>query len=169
MNFARKIFFSRATNFVTKNAPKFSPKFLSLCSVGQKKSRKIPSKFPAKFSKFPCEIKKKKFTDELLQERREPKRCENKRKSPKTVENMRKQAKNSITTRCFTYRNCLKHVQSNLVPSRLLPNSCLLNPGRGPKSNRTSQGFSQLIRLRNTENLVNPFVWTWTWLKHFQT
>ena len=27
-------------------------------------------------------------------------------------------------------RNCSKHVQSNLVPSRLLPNSCLLNPGR---------------------------------------
>ena len=53
-----------------KNAPKFSPKFLSLCSVDQKKSRKIPSKFPTKFSKFPCE-KSKKFTDELLQERRE--------------------------------------------------------------------------------------------------
>ena len=30
--------FLRATNFLTKNAPKFSPKFLSLCSVGQKKS-----------------------------------------------------------------------------------------------------------------------------------
>ena len=28
----------RATNFLTKNAPKFSPKILSLCSVGQKKS-----------------------------------------------------------------------------------------------------------------------------------
>ena len=37
VNFAWKIFF-RATNFLTKNAPKFSPKFLSLCSVGQKKS-----------------------------------------------------------------------------------------------------------------------------------
>ena len=70
--FCTKDFF-RATNFVTKNAPKFSPKFLSLCSVGQKKSRKIPSKFPTKLSKFPCEKKKKKnkFTDELLQERRE--------------------------------------------------------------------------------------------------
>ena len=32
-------------------------------------------------------------------------------------------------------------VQSNSVPSRLLPNSCLLNPGRGPKSNRTSRLF----------------------------
>ena len=38
--------------------------------MGQKKSRKIPSKSPTKFSKFPCE-KSKKFTDELLQERRE--------------------------------------------------------------------------------------------------
>ena len=30
-----------------------------------------------------------------------------------------------------TYRNCLKYVQSNSVPSRLLPNGCLLNLGRG--------------------------------------
>ena len=51
--------FFRATNFLTKNAPKFSPKFLSLCSVGQKNPRKIPSKFPTKFSKFPCEKSKK--------------------------------------------------------------------------------------------------------------
>ena len=35
--FCTKDFF-RATNFLTKNAPKISPKFLSLCSVGQKKS-----------------------------------------------------------------------------------------------------------------------------------
>ena len=56
--FCTKDFF-RATNFLTKNAPKFSPNFLSLCSVGQKKSRKIPSKFPTKFSKFPCEKSKK--------------------------------------------------------------------------------------------------------------
>ena len=68
--FCTKDFF-RATNFVTKKAPKFSPKFLSLCSVGQKKSRKIPSKFPTIFSKFPCEKAKNNFTDELLQERRE--------------------------------------------------------------------------------------------------
>ena len=39
--------------------------------MGQKKSQKIPSKFPTKFSKFPCEKSKKKSTDELLQERRE--------------------------------------------------------------------------------------------------
>ena len=58
VNFARKIFF-RATNFLTKNAPKISPKFSRLCSVGQKKSRKIPSKFPTKFSKFPCEKSQK--------------------------------------------------------------------------------------------------------------
>ena len=38
----------RVTNFLTKNAPKFSPNFLSLCFVGPKKSRKIPAKFPAK-------------------------------------------------------------------------------------------------------------------------
>ena len=57
--FCTKDFF-RATNFLTKNAPKFSPKCLSLCSVGQKKSQKIPSKFPTKFSKFPCEKSKKK-------------------------------------------------------------------------------------------------------------
>ena len=35
--FCTKDFF-RAANFLTKNAPKFSPKCLSLCSVGQKKS-----------------------------------------------------------------------------------------------------------------------------------
>ena len=38
--------------------------------MGQKNPRKIPSKFPTKFSKFPCE-KSKKITDELLQERRD--------------------------------------------------------------------------------------------------
>ena len=48
--------FFRATKFVTKNAPKFSPKIFSLHSVGQKKSRKIPAKFP---TKFPCEKSKK--------------------------------------------------------------------------------------------------------------
>ena len=68
-------------------------------------------------------------------------------------------------------RNCLKYIQSNSVP---LPNSCLLNPGRGPKSNRTSRlsfahvlvlssgkatnfirtrGFGKLTRFRNTRNL----------------
>ena len=56
--FCTKYFF-RATNVLTKNALKFSPNFLSLCSVGQKKSRKIPSKFPTQFSKFPCEKSKK--------------------------------------------------------------------------------------------------------------
>ena len=45
-----------ATNFLTKNAPKFSPKFLSLSSVVQKKSRKIPAKLP---TKFPCKKSKK--------------------------------------------------------------------------------------------------------------
>ena len=56
--FCTKDFFW-ATNFLTKNAPKFPPKFLSLYSVGQKNSRQIPAKFPTKFLKFPCEKKKK--------------------------------------------------------------------------------------------------------------
>ena len=42
--FCAKDFFW-ATKFLTKNAPKFSPKFLSLYSVGQKKSCKIPTIF----------------------------------------------------------------------------------------------------------------------------
>ena len=41
---------------------------------------------------------------------------------------------------CISW-NCLGHVQSDSVPCRLLPNSCLLNPDRGPKSNRTSRLF----------------------------
>ena len=50
--FCTKDFF-RATNFVTKNAPKFSPKFLR---AFVKKTRKIPSKFP---TKFPCKKNQK--------------------------------------------------------------------------------------------------------------
>ena len=42
-------------------------------------------------------------------------------------------------------RNCLKHVQSNSMPSQLLPTSCLPNPGRGPKSNRTSRLFPVVL------------------------
>ena len=56
--FCTKDFF-RATNFLTKNAPKFPPKFLSLYSEGQKKSHKIPAKLPTKFPKFPCKKSKK--------------------------------------------------------------------------------------------------------------
>ena len=41
----RKTIFG-ATNFLTKNAPKFLPKFLSLYFVGPKKSRKTPAKLP---------------------------------------------------------------------------------------------------------------------------
>ena len=60
VNFARKIFV-RDTNFLTKNAPKFSPKCLSLCICG---SGKIPGKFPPNFSlnfpkRSPRKIKKK--------------------------------------------------------------------------------------------------------------
>ena len=51
----------RATNFHTKNAPKFSPKFLSLCSVGQKKiPGKFPPNFPQFFPNFPVKNQKKK-------------------------------------------------------------------------------------------------------------
>ena len=56
--FCTKDFF-RATNFLAKNAPKFSPKCLSLFLWVRKNPRKIPSEFPTKFSKFPCEKSKK--------------------------------------------------------------------------------------------------------------
>ena len=59
--------FFRATKSLTKNAPEFSPKVLSLYFVGPKESRKIPATFPAK---FPSQ-KYKKITDELLQDCRE--------------------------------------------------------------------------------------------------
>ena len=80
------------------------------------------------------------------------------------------------------FRNCLQHVQSNSVPSRLLPNSCLLTPvaaqnrtefrgsflalskGKATKFVQTRE-FSKLTRFRNTE--IYPLCWTWTWLKHF--
>ena len=69
---------------------------------------------------------------------------------------------------CSLSRSCLKYVQSNSVPSWLLPNSCLQNHSRGPQSNRTSRfshgsskgkatkfvrsrGFSKLARFRNTD------------------
>ena len=48
--FCAKHFFG-ATKFLMKHAPKFSPKFLSLYCVGQKKSCKIPTKFPCDKSK----------------------------------------------------------------------------------------------------------------------
>ena len=41
------------------SCPEIFPEFLSLSSVGQKKSRKIPAKFPTKFPKFPCEKSRK--------------------------------------------------------------------------------------------------------------
>ena len=43
----------------------------------------------------------------------------------------------------------------------------VFSKGQATKFVRT-RGFSKLARFRNTENLVNPFVWTWTWLKHVQ-
>ena len=50
VNFARKIFFE-LRYLLTKNAPNFPRNCLSLYSVGQKKSRKIPAKFPCKNQK----------------------------------------------------------------------------------------------------------------------
>ena len=58
--------FARATKFLTKNAPKFSQKCLSLKGFilwVRKNPAKLPAKFPSQ--------KSKKFTSELLQERRE--------------------------------------------------------------------------------------------------
>ena len=43
----------------------------------------------------------------------------------------------------------------------------VLSQGKATKFVRT-RGSSKLTRFRNTENLVNPFVWTWTWLKRVQ-
>ena len=60
VNFARKIFIELRI-FLRKMLRNFPLRFRNLCSVGQKKARKIPAKFPCK--------KYKKFTDELLQER----------------------------------------------------------------------------------------------------
>ena len=70
--FCTKDFF-RATNFLTKKLLRhFPPKFLSLCcSVGQKKiPGKFPPNFPLNFPNFPAKNQNK-FTDELLQARRE--------------------------------------------------------------------------------------------------
>ena len=39
----------------------------------------------------------------------------------------------------------------------------VLSKGKAIQFVRT-RGFSKLTRFRRTENLVNPFVWTWTWL-----
>ena len=47
--------------------------------------------------------------------------------------------------------------------------SCgFFSKGKATKFIRT-RGFSKLTRFRNTENLVNPLFWTWTWLKHFRS
>ena len=69
VNFARKMFFELRI-VLRKMLRNFPRNFWAFVLWVRKKSRKIPSKFPTKFSKFPCE-KSKIFTDELLQERRE--------------------------------------------------------------------------------------------------
>ena len=57
--FCTKDLFVRATNFLTKNAPNFSPNILSLCSVGQKNPGKFPPNFPLNFPNFPAKNQKK--------------------------------------------------------------------------------------------------------------
>ena len=70
--FCTKDFF-RATNFLTKNAPKFPPNFFEPLFCGSEKiPGKFPPNFPLNFPNFPAKNQKK-FTDELLQERRENK------------------------------------------------------------------------------------------------
>ena len=54
-NFGTKDFFG-TTNFLTKNAPKFAPKCLSLYFVGPKNPTKFPPNFPRNFLR---KIKKK--------------------------------------------------------------------------------------------------------------
>ena len=68
--FCTKDFF-RATNFLTKNAPKISPEIFEPLFCGSEKiPGKSPPNFPLDIPNFPA-INQKKFTDELLQERRE--------------------------------------------------------------------------------------------------
>ena len=57
--FCTKDFLFELRIFLRKMLRNFPRNFEPLCSVGQKKSRKIPAKFPTKFSKFPCEKSKK--------------------------------------------------------------------------------------------------------------
>ena len=85
--FCTKDFFSSCEFLVRKMLRNFPRNVRAFVLWVRKKSRKIPSKFPSKFSKLPCEKSKEKFTDELLQERRENifvgKKCpENPRQNP---------------------------------------------------------------------------------------
>ena len=58
--------------------------------------------------------------------------------------------------------------------SRLLPNSCLLNPVaaqnrtelRGSFPGSFKRKAQKFVRTRGFSK--TPFVWTWTWFKHFQ-
>ena len=68
--FCTKDFF-KLRIFLRKMLRNFPRNFWAFVLWVSKKSRKIPSKFPTKFSKLPLEKTKKKITDELLQERRE--------------------------------------------------------------------------------------------------
>ena len=57
----------RGTNFLTKNAPRFSPNIFKSVFLWVRNILQIPANFP---SKCPSP-KSKQITDELLQERRE--------------------------------------------------------------------------------------------------
>ena len=84
VNFARKIFFEPRI-FLREMLRNFPRNVWAFVLWVRKNPRKIPSKFSTKFSKFPCE-KSKKFTDELLQERREKELTPKKHRKRKSAE-----------------------------------------------------------------------------------
>ena len=70
MNFARKIFFSSHEFSYEKCSEIFPEIFEPLFCGSEKIPGKFPPNFPQNFPNFPAKNQKK-FTDELLQERRE--------------------------------------------------------------------------------------------------
>ena len=72
MNFARKIFFSSHEVSYEKCSEIFPEIFEPLFCGSEKIPGKFPPNFPLNFPNFPAKNQKK-FTDELLQERRENK------------------------------------------------------------------------------------------------
>ena len=51
-------------------------------------------------------------------------------------------------------RNCLKHVLSNLVPSWLMPNSSLLNPGCQVIRNPNRKRFARIDSQKKKKNFI---------------
>ena len=68
--FCAKEFFLELRIFLRKMLRNFPRNFRAFVLWVRKNPTKIPTKFPTRFPKLPCENPKK-FTDELLQERRE--------------------------------------------------------------------------------------------------